>query len=119
MNTLFGLRALASQTFNFSIPEGTIEFKLDFKPAIQMFMLDVIFKGLTINGIRVCNSLNLLEQYTELIPFGVQISTSPLVGYEPSLIDDFSSERVRMNILDQEDIDLIEEVLTQYKEDEV
>ena len=109
MLTLNGIRAVPSQTFNTNIDQGLIRFKLEFKPAIKMWFIDIEFIDFFVNSIRVCNSPNLLEQYTNLIPFGLSVSISQ-IGYEPSSIDDFTSERVTLNVLDQNEVEQIEQV---------
>lgn len=110
MLTLNGIRAVPSQKFNTTISQGLISFQLYFRPTIKMWMIDITFNGFIVNSIRVCNSPNLLGQFTNLLPFGLMTSVGENIGYEPSLIDDFSSKRVTLNILDQSEISQIEEV---------
>ena len=118
MLTLTGIRAIPSQKFSTVIADGLITFYLYYKPTIKMWMLDMIFNTFSIYSIRVCNSLNLLSQFTELLPFGLMISVGNNFGYEPSLIDDFSSERITLNILDKTEMDQIENGYAELKEAE-
>ena len=118
MLTLNGIRAIPSQTFSTVIEEGLITFNLYYKPTIEMWMIDVIFKTFSVYSIRVCNSLNLLSQFSELIPFGLMVSVGDNIGYEPSLIDDFSSERITLNILDKSEVEMIENNYINLKEEE-
>lgn len=104
---LNGIRAIPSQIFRVPIDEGFITIQLDHKPAIAMWFINVSFgENFTANGIRVQHNYNLLQQYTKLIPFGIFISIPS--GVEPTLIDDFSSERVIMNIINLDEKDTIE-----------
>lgn len=116
MLTLNGIRAVPNQTFRTVIEQGLIQFQLYFRPAIQMWMIDISFKGVfVVKGIRVCNYPNLLEQFTEIIPFGLMCSVGAEVGYEPSLIDDFSTQRVTLNVLNQEEIQQIEDIYVELR----
>ena len=107
MLRLNGLRAVPVQTFRTPIEQGVVQFKLYYRPAIQMWMIDIIFGAFIVNGLRVCNSPNILEQFTEIIPFGIQVNTET-VGYEPTLIDDFSTGRAVLNVLDSDELQQIE-----------
>lgn len=116
MLTLNGIRAVPSQTFNTQIDQGIIYFQLDYRKAIEMWMLKVTFNDFVMDSIRVCNNFNLLDHYTNLIPFGIMIGVGKNFGYEPSLIDDFSSGRVTLNVLDQDELIQIDEVFRSLSE---
>lgn len=107
MLTLNGIRAIPSQIFRVPIDQGFIKIKLDHKPAISMWFMDISFgDNFDVKGMRIQLNLNMLQQYTKLIPFGIWINTYSEV--EPTLIDDFSTERFYINILDQSEKDRIE-----------
>jgi hypothetical protein len=111
MLTLTGIRAVPSQNFNTEIEQGTIFFNLYFRKTIEMWVTDLTFNDFSLNSIRLCNHYNLLDHYTNLIPFGLMVSVNGNKGYEPSLIDDFTSNRVTLNVLDQEEVLQIETVM--------
>ena len=100
-----GLKAYPSQIFRVPIEQGLIKFQLDHKPSVQMWFLSVEFGSFICNGIRVCADVNLLQQYSKLIPFGVYIQIPS--GIEPTMIDDFSSGRVIFNVVTQDEVSLI------------
>lgn len=115
MITLNGIKAVPSQTFNVTIPEGLVICNLYFRSAIGMWMLDVFFDEFEVYSIRVCNSPNLLNQFSEIIPFGIMVSVGDNLGYEPSLINDFSSERVILNVLDTTEMQQIEDTYSELR----
>lgn len=115
MLTLSGIRAVPNQIFRTAIEQGTIIFELYYRPAIQMWMLDLTFEDFIVKGLRVCNSPDLLTQFSNLMPFGLMCSVVSVSGYEPSLIDDFSSGRVTLNILDNDEKEQIEDVYKDLK----
>lgn len=107
MKTVLGIRDLPSQTFNHNINEGTIDLKLEYKPAVSMWFLSVSFLDFEVNGLLIRINPNIMVEYKNIIPFGILIDTKTK-SYEPSLIDDFSSGRVTFNILSKEEVDFLE-----------
>jgi hypothetical protein len=102
-----GLLAVSFQKWRTPITDGIIEFKLTYRPAIQMWFIDITFGTFILKGMRVCESLNLLHQYKKILPFGLFVEIPD--GIEPFLINDFSTERIIINILDsteKEEIDI-------------
>lgn len=111
MITINGLTATPYQTFRLKIPEGTIKFTAKYKAATQFWHLDVEFKDFILRGQRLVASLNMLCHYNNIIPFGLAVKVGD--GTEPFLVNDLSTARVELNVLDQAEMDSIEEF---YKE---
>lgn len=105
MLKLTGLNAIPSQVFRTPIVQGTIKFTLSFRPAVEMWFLNVEFGNKIINGLRVCMSLNLLYQYQKVIPFGLLIDTDG--GVEPNQIDDFSKGKFSLNVLTESEVEAV------------
>lgn len=63
-----------------------------------------------INGIKLINSPNLLRQYQRIIPFGISIETKN--DDDPFKLDDFSTNRAAINILNSDEVDQIDTLLT-------
>jgi hypothetical protein len=114
MKKISGLQKIASQKWRTPINDGIIEFRLIYRPAIQMWFIDITFNDFIVKGMRVCQSLNLLHQYKKLLPFGLFIYIAD--GVEPFLISDFSSERVIIYILDDTEKDSIDSYYQDRKE---
>lgn len=106
MNELDGFTASPVQRFRTPVENGLAEMVLTYRPAVQMWFLDVTLRDVTIKNIRVCHSLNLLAQYADVIDFGLYVY--PVDTVEPGLIDDFSSGRIVLNILEKFEVDLVE-----------
>lgn len=106
MNTLTGLTATPAQKFQVPINGEFADIVLTYKPSIQMWFLDLTYQGTEINGMRICHNLNLLSQYSNILKFGLYVEMDGAV--EPALIDDFSTGRVLLNILDESEIEQIE-----------
>jgi len=60
-----------------------------------------------IKGQRLVLGMNILRKWKNLLPFGIGVISENLI--EPSLIDDFISGRVDINILNSSDVQYIEE----------
>ncbi len=108
MITINGLSATPLQSFNVPLDDGTIVyFTLRYNPAVQMWFANIEHEDFTLNGLRLCNNFNLLHQYKNIIPFGLFVE---IVGEsEPLLINDFQSERVRLNILTAAEVEQLSE----------
>lgn len=110
MISVSGLLATGMQTLRVASPggEGPIVLELRFLPAVQRWMLGLQFGGRSIRGIKLVRSYNLLVQY--VLPFGLLVICDRA---EPSLINDLSSGRAALYLLDsaerQEVADLISE----------
>jgi hypothetical protein len=118
MLTLEGIQAVPTQTFRTPIDQGIIISKLYYKPAIQMWFIDVTFNEFIVNGLKISVQANILNQYKNNIPFGINVQLLDAdKGYEPVLIDDFSSGRVTLNILDQTELEQIDSVYEELKDE--
>lgn len=110
MRILQGLRSIARQTFQTRTEEGeTLTLTKYYSPVSQAWFLDVVSENFTVYGIRITLVVNLLEQYTNLIRWGITVLSSD--GAEPFLLNDFSSGRIQLAILNFEELQFIE---TQY-----
>jgi len=107
MIVIDGLSAQNYQNFQVPLPDGTNAFfRLIFRPRVSYWFLDVAWKTKIIKGIKVCSVPNLLEQFSNILPFGVNIQVDD--GSEPILINDFFTGRVKFNVLNQQEMDMID-----------
>jgi len=112
MKILEGIQALSSQSLTTVIENGdSIQITLTFKPSIKMWYMDLEWNSFIVNGLRVCNSPNLLQQYDKIIPFGLNVNV--IDDTEPFIINDLSSGRVLLGVLTPEEVEQINE---SYKE---
>lgn len=110
MKRIQDIKATRQQQFQTPLENGNyVTFDVHYFPAIQQWSLDVSYREFEVFGLRICNSLNILQQYSLLIPFGVMIQTND--GGEPFLITDFSTSRVQFFVLDQSKIEQIDSFL--------
>nr|DAT18302.1 MAG TPA: hypothetical protein [Caudoviricetes sp.] len=80
----------------------TVEFHLYYKQSQQSWYFDFTYKNLTVNGSKVVLSPNSLRNFKNIIPFGIAFITDGFV--EPYKLDDFSSGRIQMVVLNNEDV---------------
>ena len=114
MIVLEGIQNLGTQTLRTFASDGsTIEITLSYRPAIQMWFADIVNDDFSVYGMRVCNSPNLLQQYSKLIPFGINVNIPD--GSEPFLVNDFSTGRVELGILTSDEVDQINESYSEAK----
>lgn len=85
----------------------TADFRLYYSIRQQSWYFDISYKDFTATCLKVVLSPNTLRNFKRLIPFGIAFSTD---GYtEPFQLDDFSSGRVQMYVLNKEDVQQIEQ----------
>lgn len=81
---------------------NTVEFRLYFYPTQKSWYFDFFYNNLIVNGSKVVLSPNTLRNFKNIIPFGIGFVTDGFV--EPYKLDDFSSGRVKMVLLNKEDV---------------
>lgn len=85
----------ADQVTTLVLPDNTLlQLALKYRPTIQRWTVDVSHPLLTVRGLNVCVSLNLLRQWRNLIPFGMSCDTSD--GADVAFPTDFSSGRAAL-----------------------
>lgn len=84
----------------------TVDFLLYFLPRQESWYFDFTYNDLTVNGSKVTISPNSLRQFRKIIPFGIAFAGTSFV--EPFSIDDFSSGRINMFVLNKEDVEMAE-----------
>ena len=82
------------------------ELRLEYSDQQQGWFYGITFGDFILNGSRLVTGLNILRSYQNIIPFGFSILTDDLS--EPIFIDDFSTERVRMFLLTEEEVEEVE-----------
>lgn len=84
----------------------TFELKLEYSDQQQGWFYAITFDDVTVNGARLTMGANILRQFQNVLPFGLLVETDDLS--EPIFIDDFSTERVRLLLLTQEEVEQVE-----------
>lgn len=84
----------------------TFELKLEYSDQQEGWFYSLTFGDLTANTARIVTGPNILRQYKNIIPFGISIVTDD--QSEPVFIDDFSSERVKLFLLTEEEVEQVE-----------
>lgn len=107
-----GLTSDALQTQNLVLPDGTVIALTIYFRDMQLgwFINQLTWGSFTIQGLRITNSPNMLNQWRNLIPFGLSCVTAG--GREPSLQQDFSSGTSNLFILTQAEVTAYANFLT-------
>ncbi len=79
--------------------------ELVYKPTQLGWFLNVEYENFSLKGIRICISSNLLNQWSNVIPFGILVISSD--SQEPFSIEDFITDRVKIGILNQEEVEAL------------
>lgn len=85
----------------------TADFRLYYSGRMQAWFYDLTYNDLTVNGSKVVLTPNSLRNFRRIIPFGIAFATD---GYtEPFLISDFASGRVKMYVLNSDEVEQVEQ----------
>ena len=85
----------------------TVDFRLYYSSRQQAWYYDFTYNDLICNCSKVVLSPNTLRQFRRIIPWGLAFDAEGSV--EPFQLDDFSSGRVKMYVLNSEDVQIIEQ----------
>jgi len=101
------------QKMNIVLPEGNGELSLTmYYVSLQYgwFFTNLTYIDFTVNNFRVCNSLNMLHQFKNILPFGLACYTKG--NREPTQIKDFSSGASVLYVLTAEEVAAVNGVIT-------
>lgn len=83
-----------------------ISFTLQYRPTQQSWYFDLSYEGFEVYGVKLLNSPNVLRQWINVLPFGISCAVPD--GTDPYFVDDFTSERVVVYLLNAEEVQLVE-----------
>lgn len=107
MQQITSITNQAKQQFTLVLENNeTVEFLLYYLPRQQSWFYNFTYKEITCNCSRVTLSPNALRQFKRNIPFGIAFIADGYV--EPFDINDFSSGRVSMYVLNSDDVKQVE-----------
>lgn len=107
MQQIDNLSSEADQLVTFVLPDGN-EMTLEFiyRPAIERWSVNLSHPNLTLNGVNLCVSANLLRQWRKIINFGLAvISTS---GLDPTQVTDLSDGSCTIYVLSSDEATQVE-----------
>lgn len=92
------------QIHNFTLPDGSsLECTIRWSEMqIGWFFDSIAYPNFLLKGMRICNSPNLLNQWRNLIPFGIACISKN--NREPSLQNDFASKASVLYVLTEEEV---------------
>ena len=91
---------------------------LNYRPTQLGWFLDVTYenKGFKVCGLRITTNSNLLNQWRNVLPFGIICQCDD--AQDPLLIDDFLVGRAVLGILSSEEAEQIVEIQKELKADD-
>lgn len=110
MNVIDNLSQEPVQVSTLELADGTSAIlTLMYQPTVQRWAFNLSWNDFVLEGVNLCVYPNVLREWRKLIPFGLTcVSTDNL---DPLFIDDFSSGRVQLYILSEEDVLVMEETI--------
>lgn len=109
MQTLDTISNDAKQKHTILLAEDNSRIVLDltYKPTQLGWFVDVTYEkmGIEIYGLRVTTNTNILDQWRNILPFGLLCTCED--EQEPLLLDDFIVGRAKLHILSAEDVQTI------------
>lgn len=88
------------------IPNITIQMALYFNPRTTLWTMDITYGSFVVQGLNVVANLNILRQWKNIIPFGIQCICPD--GLDPYQVNDFADQRSLLFLLNAADVAQIE-----------
>ena len=100
MRQITGINSIPSQQLQIRSDTGEqIRLTLNYRPAIQKWYLDLEYLKFSLYGYRICGGVNILQKYFYALKWGLLVEIQD--DFEPFLIDDFESGRVKLYVLSE------------------
>jgi len=110
MTRVDNLTSFADQRTILILEDGTTaSLELVYHGVTQRWVANIVYGGVTINGLGLCCHPNILRQWRNLLPFGLSVVTDDQT--DPFNINDFSSGRVDLFLLTVADVAAVEATL--------
>lgn len=108
MNIITSLTSYPNQRHQLVLENReSADFHLYYHGRTMSWNYDIAYNDLVINGCKVVLTPNALRQFKNIIPFGLMFFSDGDV--EPFRLDDFSSGRIKMAVLNKEEVRQIEQ----------
>ena len=94
-----------NQSTTVSLNDGssvTFNFRLIATMSPAFWVMDVAYNTFTVYNITLCTGVNVLRQWKNVLPFGLSVISND--GLDPCFVDDFTSGRITLFVLDSIDI---------------
>lgn len=104
MTLIDNITSQPNQLQNLVLPDNTIitNFNMLYMDNNQGWFMSLVYGSFVLNNYRVVVNPNILKAFIGVIPFGIGCDT--VDGYEDLFINDFSSGRASLYLLDEDDI---------------
>lgn len=111
MQQITGLSSAPLQSFNIANPEtgDKIFFTLTYRPRTQNWYMDISYRSFTEKGTKIIRGPNILNRHKKTFGFGLGVFVTD--NFEPYLINDFFTERVKMYILTTAEVDEVDALI--------
>lgn len=110
MKIITSITSSPKQSFTLKLDNNeSARIRMYFYPTQKSWYFDLEYKGYINNGNKIVQTMNALRHLRDRIPFGLAIVSSSQA--EPFALDDFSSGKVLMLLLNSEEVETIEEVV--------
>lgn len=110
IKVLTTLNENAYQTLSFVTNKGEeVSLTFRFIPSQETWVLDVESDSLTVYGLALTAFVNLLDPYHNNISWGLYVWSKD--GFDPWMIDDFTSGRIKVAVIEDFEYSIVEEFL--------
>lgn len=99
------LTSEANQRHTILFEESEIILVLHYHPSIEMWTINVEYKGQEVNGIKL--SLGVLHMESANLPFDFVCNDTAGLGIDPFKLDDFAQARCELYMLESDDMETI------------
>lgn len=105
MNRIQNITAEAHQRHILLFEESEIALTLRFYPTVEMWAFDIEYKGRVASGYKL--AVGVLHMESRNFPFDFAVRDLVDVGLDPFRLDDFSTDRCALYLLNAADMELL------------
>lgn len=110
MTIITGITAGAKQAMTLQLPDGSkASFYMEYIDGQQGWFYSLTLGSFSVSYRRMVVNPNMLRAFRGIIDFGLSCMTTDM--YEPIFINDFSTGRAKLYLLDSSDIEEVESIL--------
>jgi hypothetical protein len=113
MKQINGITSESVQDFTMRAENGEIiKISLRYMSRVQRWFMDLQYKDFVLNGYKIYVSDNILWTFRNILPFGIAVICKEC---EPFLVDDFSTGRTKLYLLNHDEVAQLETIYKQAK----
>lgn len=110
MKQLTNITSRPKQQFDVRLDDGTaVNIKMSYSAINRAWFMDIEYNGYISTCHQITNCPNIIRESQNILPFGIACAVND--GFEPWFVDDFSTGRANLYILNKDEVKEVEQTI--------